>query len=491
MSKAKIFQTGKGATLIYQKDASIKGYKIVIAFRGGAQFDGAYPGLSHLIEHLFFRELREDKTQKFLEKTLEKCMNLGAHTSSQIALYFGASKEEIEKMVSAFMNRLMSTNFTQEQILKEIDVISHEIELSSDDDPGDIPVSSDFIINSLQANRKESGDILGVYRKLKKHITPEIVQDYIKRYFTEANLMVSVVTNETYDEAVKLFEKNILPKVYKTKSKDVIAEYPKQIYFHPSNVCALEPDEYTSGCRIDFYLRERLFESSNTEFELACDCIESNIMGEIGGVMWNEFRLHNQLSYLISLSNVDLGTSKFKIFTVNTSGAKLNTAIRKICQVIKNTAENGVDRKLFEGVQKALIDAKNNSLYQTPKPDALDNFESYLNGYHIVDNDRVNYYIQHMTYEQFNEQIKKVYSYAQPSLHVTGEFDSRKCYNLIEIEEMLGNRTHSKEKNVLNVPRYEVTRVPMTDEEQAKWDTIAEENGIDANSDDLDLDGGL
>lgn len=494
MAKAKITHTKNGATFIYQKDPTIRGNKFTIAFRGGSQFDGDYPGLSHLIEHLIFRDLSEEKSHALYSKTMEKCLNMGAYTSSQaIAVYFSASQEDSEKMIQTFMKRLLNRNFTQEQILKEIDVISHEIEFSGDDDPGDEPISDDYIINSLQANKNKSmssSEILGNYKKMKKYITPEVITDYIKKYFTEANLMVSVVSNDTYEDALTFFEKNILSKVNMTRNPQSIAGYPQRIYFRPANVLAIEPDAYTSGATVQLYLRERLFDYSNVEFELACDAIETNIMAEIGGVLWNNFRLKEQLAYIIQHTNLDLGTAKFKVFTINTSGSKVNKVIKKLCEIIKDIAENGVDKKMFYGIQKGLVEGKASKLYQKRKPDALENFENYLGGYHIVDADKVSYYIKNMTYEQFCEQIKKIYAYAQPSLHVTGDFDSRKCYNLIEIEEMLGNKTHSEEKEVLNVPRYEVTRVPLTDEEEQQWNEIAEENGIDLGGDDeIDFEG--
>lgn len=495
MAKPKISISKHGATFIYQKDPTIRGTKIAIAFRGGAQFDGNYTGLSHLIEHLIFRELSDEKTKAFLDKTLAKCTNLDAYTSSDsITVSFAATTNDSQEMIKKFMKRILNKTFTQEQILKEIDVISHEIELTGDD-VVDNTVSDDYIVNALVANkinRTTHDELLGTYKHLKKTVTPQVVADYINQYFTEGNLMVSMVSNEKFEDCVSFYEKQILNKVNRAKDSSFVAGYPEKIYFLPKNMLALEPDECSSGVVVKLYLRERVFESENPEFEMAVDTLESNLMTEIGGILWNEFRVKEPLTYLTELRNINVETSKFKVFTINTNKAKLNRVIKKLCDTLNNIAKNGVERKIFEEVQTALRDLNSSKMFRKSRPNALENLEDYIHGYHIVDEDKLNYYITHMTYEQYCDYIKNVYTNGQVSLRVTGDFDTRKCYNLIEIEEMLGNKAHSENKSALNLPRYEVTPVTLTDEEKDAWDKIVKENNIPTGEeeDDYDLDGG-
>lgn len=494
MAKAKIIESKHGATLIFQKDPTIRGYKFAIAFRGGSQFDGMYPGLSHLIEHLIFRELSDEKTKVFFGKTLAKCTGLGAYTSQHsIVVYFNTSKEDAVPIVKSFMNRILNKTFTQEQILKEIDVISHEIELS-DGDIIDEDISDDFMVNNLVANKQPKAtheDLLGSYKMLKKTITPQVISDYINQYFTESNLMVSIVSNEKFDDVVEFCNKNIFSKVSRTKSPDFVAPYPNKLYFYPKNVLALEPDDSSSGVVVNFYIRERIIESSDPEFELACDCLESNLMGKIGGVLWNAFRVDEPLAYVAKLNNIDVDTSKFKKFQINTNKAHLNKVIKKLCTILSDIAKNGFDKKMYENIQKTLLDANANKIFTKAHPSALNNFQDYLTGTHIVDETRLQYLITHMPYEEFFEHIRRIYSNGQISLRVTGDFDSRKCYNLVEIEEMLGNKAHSKEKYLLNVPRYEITHVPLSDQEQATWEQIVAENGISEGDDEFDPEGGI
>ena len=66
MAKPQIIECENGATVVYQKQKAFNGASFVIGFRSGAQLDGEYKGLSHLLEHLLFREVSEDLTKNIL-----------------------------------------------------------------------------------------------------------------------------------------------------------------------------------------------------------------------------------------------------------------------------------------------------------------------------------------------------------------------------------------------------------------------------------------
>ena len=260
MSKAKISHYENGATLIYQKDPNIRGFKIAFGFRGGSQFDGEYPGLSHLIEHLSFRGNNDTQSKNFLTKLLVKCGDLKARTSQDTIVWsFSATDENIEETIDMFMDRMRARKLSQDQILREIDVVLHEIELSDIDDIGG-QRNTDEIIGNLQINNRETklkSDILGDYKSLKKNISSEIINDYIRKYFNDANLLVSIVSNSSQTKCAKIFENHILPKVYKTKSLEYIAKDYEKTYYYPSNILSLVPDETASGVIVKLYLRER------------------------------------------------------------------------------------------------------------------------------------------------------------------------------------------------------------------------------------------
>ena len=54
----------------------------------------------------------------------------------------------------------------------------------------------------------------------------------------------------------------------------------------------------------------------------------------------------------------------------------------------------------------------------------------------------------------------QIYSTANVSLAVEGKFDTRKCYNLLEVEKMLGNYSNVGYEQDFNPPKIEVSPIP-------------------------------
>ena len=473
MAKAKITTYDNGATLIYQKDPNIKGYKVAMAFRGGAQFDGDYPGISHLVEHLFFRELNDLQSTKFLNNLSANTLLFNAYTKrDSIAWHFNFPREDIKKTLQTIIKKITTRKFNQEQILKELDVITHEFELHKTKIIETNNTTSDYIFDQLRANvAQPEVDLFGDLNKLKKIITPEIVQLYTQCMFSSENFMLSVVTNSPYKECAELFETSLLPHLKNAIMPQFISPYPDPDYYYPKNFLALEPNPEASGVEIKFYLRERACPSENTEWEIACDAIEALLLTQWGGIMQQKFRIEEPLSYYNELKNLNLGTSKFKAFTLNTNKAKLNHTIKKLCEMIREISETGFDRKTFNNVKKLLTESSKGNMIFNFSPDPIDNLECCLKGNPIVDFDAVKKYIETMDYDAFFSHISNIYKTARASLYVTGDFDSRKCYNLIEIEELLGKKENSKLKSYLSAPRYETTPMSLSEDEQYIWDT--------------------
>jgi len=67
-----------------------------------------------------------------------------------------------------------------------------------------------------------------------------------------------------------------------------------------------------------------------------------------------------------------------------------------------------------------------------------------------------------MTLEDFNALVAKVYKQAHVSIAVQGNFDSRKMYNLVEIEQMLGNKSHVEDLEEYNPIRMESSDITFT-----------------------------
>lgn len=473
MAKQEVIDLGVGSTLIYQKVSNFDGYSFVIGFKSGSKLDGRYKGLSHLLEHLLFRQTDSDLTKNILDNILRYTINQNAFTSKDyICMDFSAVKSNVELVLENCMKMMMNRHFTNEQIADEIEIVKQEISLQE-------PVALtafDVFLNELQKTQSNANiDILGNGRTLAK-ITPEILTEYVDRYFNQQNLVISVTSNKSLEEVINLCNDYIVSKVPVAKDPRYIVGYPKEIEYKPFNLLIAQPIPDVPTVSLSLLLRERMERSRDIDKEFAFDIIESYIMNTLGGLMWHALRVNKHLTYSYGLDSLDLGSTKFKVFNATTTKNKLNETTREMCKLIKDISENGVSEEIFNTVKTTILEQTNATLNKFRRTSASSNFQSWFEGSEFVDYKKVMTYTKNMTYEDFNSVIKRIYSSGNVSVIAEGDFESRKFYNLVEIEKMLGNYRNAKYEAELNTPRIEAT--PIDEQTEIDLSTLLSYMGM-------------
>lgn len=462
MAKQQIIEFDNGATLIYQKQSVFNGYSFVIGFRGGAQLDGKYKGLSHLLEHLMFRTASSKSMKKnVLNDILKYSINQNATTSKYfITSEFSVTNDNVAYALDNQMRMFTGKTFNEEQIRREIEIVKQEILFTGADEEY-VDMSA---LGALKKGLKKTDNfakcnVLGNSRTLNQ-IKPEHLKRYIERYFNSNNLVISVTTNQSLDKTIELLQEHVFTKIGPARQSKYVAPYPELDEYQDINALCLYPDPNGRNVQIDILLRDTVGMKLDVDKEFAYTIVEEYLMNSIGGILWKTLREDNNLVYTYSLSNADYGTAKFKHFNALTNSAKMRKTLRELCTTIRNIGMYGVPKEKFEIVKQALTDQQNATLNKFKSCSAIDNFNDYLLGMPFVDYKKAFGYIKNMSYEEFNEYIKSIYSEVQASVAVDGAFDSRKMYNLVEIEEMLGNYSHSESWHEYNQPIVQATAMP-------------------------------
>lgn len=460
MAKQQIIELENGATLIYQKQSVFNGSSFVLGFRSGAQLDGKYKGLSHVLEHMLFNASEADFSKNILNNILKYSINQNAFTSyNYIASTFSATNNNVEMALENNVKMFKNTKFSQEQINKELEVVKQEMIMHKNSEMGYAPSAFESLLSSLKETQSASkADLIGNNRTLKM-ITPEILEEYAKRYFNLDNLIVSVTSNRPLSEIQALCEKHIFSQFKNATSESFIVPYPEVQTLNPVNILCAVPDQFSQNISIDFVLRERDDFASDPEKEFAYNIVEEYVMNSMGGILESALRVHNNLVYTYGITNIDYGACKLKVLECATSAPKLRKTISTLCETIKYLGTHGISEQLFNDVKNALVDQQNASLQKFKSCSAYNNFENCILGIPYIDYKKAMDYIKKMTYQDFKTYITSVYSNPQLSVAVEGNFDSRKMYNLIEIEQMAGNSTHKENKAQLNTPIVQYTNV--------------------------------
>ena len=471
MPVPKVYTFKNGAKLIYQKQNYFDGYAFTIGFNSGAQCDGKYEGISHLLEHLFFRSNKTKFGDSLDDNIKYSALDPNAFTTENvIAAHFEVpnkvvAREEdrpVHTMLNTFMSRIMNKVFTKDQIQEEIKTVLREIDIYKAQLERYKPSGIDTFLDQIYKSDPPMSplEVLGTQKTLNS-ITPELLAKYVDRYFCKENLVISVTTNDSLENVVKLIQTDIFPKVPRAKLTNYIMPLPELPEFHDDNISVVRPTQM-STVSLKLLFKERSTFSQDINKEKAVDTIEEYIMNNVKSGLWKIFRDGKSPSYLFSMSHMDLGATKFKNFNIITNASQLNPSLNSLCAFLLNVAQNGVPEEEFNAIKEKFLSEENAYIQKFESVSAEENFTRYLSGKPFVDYDKVMDYIVNMTCQEFNDIIYQTYATANVSMIVEGDFLANKVPNLIQIEKKLGNYSHADIEKSLNVGRIEKVKSRKT-----------------------------
>lgn len=486
----KTITTKSGATLLYENTKKFEGTEFSIGFRCGAKLDGELPGLSHLIEHMLLKGLSKQYEKEFIEFSKKNMYFSNLDTTQEsIKTDFFCLNENVKKNIDFVLKTFNNRTFDKKLIAEELNVVKSEM----GDNGGDGKLyneqyiqtptgSSDDIFEKLSINPPIDGlTILGDYNKLKKSVTPEVIADYLDKYFNKSNLIVSIKSSLPYDTIKTLFD-YFESNIPEAKDESFIVEKYIPTYYRPQIIENIVPYDKSSNIELNLLVRAREFESEDINYETAIDIIENKIINgttALAGLFVNNLRIKNNLCYRAELEYQDLTTVKFKNFKVFPRNGKLKKAIKTTCEFIKNIGQNGIEEELFNEAKESTLAGINSKISPIKiQNSACQNFYDYIFCVPYVDDKKVKKYIEDMTYEEFNDYIKDAYSMPSISLAVSGNFTIADLGNMFlpEINTAAGNtifgtKTPNSQTTGANI---RIFNIPYTKEVARAYEDIEE-----------------
>ena len=224
-----------GITLVTEKIPEMQAASIGIYVGAGSAYENPeISGISHFIEHMFFKGTK-NRTYKQIAEQMD---NLGAQynacTSKEYTCFYAKSiKSSFPKVCDILFDMLTNSLFDENEMNKERKVIFEEMRMIED-------MPEDYIIDLVTENIMHGSDvansIIGTRKSLKNIGHDEIIQ-YIKKQYVKDQIVVAVAgsfnekelisqINESFGKFAKkkAARKNILvdgsPR-YTSKARDI------------------------------------------------------------------------------------------------------------------------------------------------------------------------------------------------------------------------------------------------------------------------------
>ncbi|HNY05128.1 MAG TPA: pitrilysin family protein [Candidatus Egerieousia sp.] len=190
----------------FKKTTSPVAYCALSTKFGTRNEEEKYNGLAHLTEHMLFKGTAHKKSIE-INSILEKVGGeLNAFTTKErIVLYSTVLKQDIKKAISLLFEIAFSSQFPTDELKKEKTIVYDEIITYLDSPSEQI---YDTFESKLFADSKLGLPILGD-KKTIEPITPAVLRDNLKKYFTPGNMSFTIAGNFDAQEIAAEVEREL------------------------------------------------------------------------------------------------------------------------------------------------------------------------------------------------------------------------------------------------------------------------------------------
>lgn len=200
-----IYRFKSGLRLAYKYSQSVRSVGIaVMTCVGSANETPENNGISHFIEHMFFKGTKSKNSFEIVEYVDGIGAQINAFTSKQTTCFYTLSiNTQAENCASILSEIMFDSTFDEEEMKREKGVVLEEISMCEDD-------NSDLVMDVLSdcyfGKNSLGMTILGERKNIKSFTRDDLI-NYIKKNYCAETTVVSIAGNIEFDKAKELVEK--------------------------------------------------------------------------------------------------------------------------------------------------------------------------------------------------------------------------------------------------------------------------------------------
>lgn len=225
----KIYRLKNGIRLVHSHLAGNIAYSGILVNTGSRDEEENEHGLAHFIEHALFKGTLKRRSYHILNRLESVGGDVNAFTTKEdTCVYTAFLNEHYERSIELLFDMFFNSNFPENEIEKEKDVIIDEIN-SYKDTPSEL-IFDDFE-DYVFTNQALGKNILGIPKKIKSYTREDLIRFREKNYATNQMVIFSL-GNIEFKKLVKLIEKyfgQVPEKSGFPRKRDIISYQPFNI----------------------------------------------------------------------------------------------------------------------------------------------------------------------------------------------------------------------------------------------------------------------
>lgn len=295
-------------------------------------------GISHLIEHMFFKGTRKRSASRISREIESLGGYLNAFTSKEHTCFYGRGiSKNIEKTFSVLADMIQDSKFLPKELVKESKVVIDEL-YDIEDSPEELIF--DKFESNIFAGNKLAFPIIGTEENISGFSQDDLLK-YIDRHYSIRNFYVIASGNVDHEKLVRLTEK------YITKLK--VGSYKRRKHFTPKRVNNLFVQKNINQAHL---IIGGVTDGYNNKNRAISNLI-TNILGDgSSSRLFLSLRERNGIAYQInSFMNSFYDTSTFGIY-FSTNENSLKRAMKIVENELDKIMQKGVTGKELQSAKE-------------------------------------------------------------------------------------------------------------------------------------------
>ena len=345
MINTKVLKSGTRLAVSSMKGFEGVSFKLFVFCGSSNEIKEKEYGISHLIEHMFFKGTKTRDSYKIVQEFDEAGIQPNAYTSKDTTCYYTyGTNDSIEKSVELISDMFFNSVFDKVELEREKQVVLEEMLMYQDkpDVVCEISLEESFYKNTSFAH-----DIIGTKESV-LNITREDILKYYKKHYSPKNIILSFAGNISLDEAEMLVNKYFEP--YFKKTENFVYNPKKLNYNINKEQVKIVKSTKQAQVIIAYKTTNRYCEKETLIYSL----ISQILGGGMSSRLFQEVREKLGLVYTIQTYNEANNLAGLFSISFGTNLKNVPLALKTIKKVLLDVVNNGfTEEELNKNVKMA------------------------------------------------------------------------------------------------------------------------------------------
>ena len=341
-SSLDITRLSNGITIVSEKINYVKSFSLGFWFNVGSRDEiPENNGISHFLEHMFFKGTRKRSAKKIAEDIESLGGYLNAFTSKEHTCFYGRGlSEHIEQTFEVLSDMIQNSTFNPKEIQKESKVVIDEL-YDIEDSPEEL-IFDKFESNVFNGNSLGM-PIIGTEKNLRSFKQKDLFE-YVNDNYTLDRFYIVASGNVEHNKLIKFTEKYIKKEFKQTNNKK------RNLILQPAHDLHVEKDTQ----QVHFIIGRPTYGFKDKK--RISVAVLSQILGEgSSSRLFQKLREENGIAYQINtFLNSFYDVSTFGVY-LSTNDKSIFKAQNLIFNEIKKMKQKKVDTKELDRAKEYLI----------------------------------------------------------------------------------------------------------------------------------------